>query len=135
MEEISILNTFATARIGNGIGVIALILFGWLALRYANAVRENGDATIIHKVLGSVFALAGGFAGYNWSIEMQNWYVGAANALENLKASGTEISSGSEGFVAQYAGDYVSVADPVALIFWIVVIATVLMSLWMPKSS
>ena len=60
MEEINILDTFATARIGNGIGVIALILFGWLALRYANAVRESGDATIIHKVLGSVFALAGG---------------------------------------------------------------------------
>jgi len=135
MEEINIFNTFATARIGNGIGVIALILFGWLALRYANAVRESGDATIIHKVLGSVFALAGGFAGYNWSIESQNWYVGAANALNNLKASGTEISNGAEGFVAQYAGDPITSADPVALIFWIVVIATVLMSLWMPKSS
>ena len=60
MEEINIFNTFATARIGNGIGVIALILFGWLALRYANAVYESGDATIIHKVLGSVFVLAGG---------------------------------------------------------------------------
>ena len=62
MEEINIFNTFATARIGNGIGLIALILFGWLALRYANAVRESGNATIIHKVLGSVFALAGVFA-------------------------------------------------------------------------
>ena len=69
MEEIDFFNIFATARIGNGILVIALILFGWLALRYANAVRESGDATIIHKVLGSVFALASGFAGYNWSIE------------------------------------------------------------------
>ena len=135
MEEINIFNTFATARIGNGIGVIALILFGWLALRYANAVRESGDATIIHKVLGSVFALAGGFAGYNWSIESQNWYVGAANALGNLKASGTEISNGAEAFVAQYAGDPVTFAGPVTLIFWIVVIASVLMSLWMPKSS
>ena len=72
MEEIDFFNIFATARIGNGILVIALILFGWLALRYANAVRESGDATIIHKVLGSVFALAGGFAEYNWSIESQN---------------------------------------------------------------
>ena len=84
MEEINIFHTFRTARIGNGIGVIALILFGWLALRYANAIRESRNATIIHKVLGSVFALAGVFAGYNWSIESQNWYVGAANALNNL---------------------------------------------------
>ena len=72
MDEIGIFNTFATARIGNALGVIALILYGWLALRYANAVRESGDATIVHKVLGSIFALAGGFAGYNWSIESQN---------------------------------------------------------------
>ena len=135
MDEIGIFNTFATARIGNALGVIALILYGWLALRYANAVRESGDATIVHKVLGSIFALAGGFAGYNWSIESQNWYVGAANVLNDLKASGTEISTGAEGFVAEYAGEPVTVADPVALIFWIVVIATVLMSLWMPKSS
>ena len=55
--------------------------------------------------------------------------------LNDLKASGTEISSGAEGFVAEYAGDPVTAADPVALIFWIVVIATVLMSLWMPKSN
>lgn len=108
MDEFSIFNTFATAKVGNGSGVIALILFGWLALRYANAVRESGDATIIHKVLESVFALAGGFAGYNWSIESQNWYVGAANALNGLKASGTEISNGAEGFVTQYAGDPVT---------------------------
>ena len=113
------------------LGVIALILYGWLALRYANAVR---DATIVHKVLGSVLALAGGFAGYNWSIESQNWHVGAAN-VKRPKASGTEISSGAEGFVVEYAGDPVTVTDPVALIFWIVVIATVLMSLWMPKSN
>ncbi len=59
-KEINFFNIFATARIGKGIGVIALILFGWLALRYANAVCESGDATIIHKVLVSVFALAGG---------------------------------------------------------------------------
>ena len=100
MEEINIFHTFRTARIGNRIEVIALILFGWLALRYANAVRDSGNATIIHKVLGSVFALAGVFAGYNWSIGSQNWYVGAANALNNLKASGTEISNGAKGFVA-----------------------------------
>ncbi len=135
MEEISIVNAFATARIGNALGVIALILFGWLALRYANAVRESGDANIVHKLLGSVFVLSGGFAGYNWSIESQNWYVGAANALSDLKASGTEIGRGSESFVAQYAGDAATVADPVAIIFWVVVIITVLMSLWMPKSN
>ena len=41
MDEIGIFNTFATARIGNALGVIALILYGWLALRYANAVREQ----------------------------------------------------------------------------------------------
>ena len=62
-------------------------------------------------------------------------YVAAANALNNPKASGTEISNEDEYFVAQYAGDPVTSADSVALIFWIVVIATVLMSLWMPKSS
>ena len=135
MEEITLWNLLASGRIGNALGVIALILFGWLALRYANAVRESGDATMAHKVLGSIFVLSGGFAGYNWSIESQNWYIGTANALSSLKASGTEISSGAEGFIAQYGTDYATSADPVALIFWIVVIATALMSLWMPKNA
>ena len=39
MEEIALWNLLASGRIGNALGVIALILFGWLALRYANAVR------------------------------------------------------------------------------------------------
>lgn len=135
MEEMQVWNTFAVARVGNGIGVIALILFGWLALRYANAVRASEDSTTAHKVLGSIFALAGGFAGFNWSVEMQNWYIGAANALSAVKNNGAELSSGAEGFIAQYGGAPTTMADPVALIFWIVVIATVLMSLWAPKDA
>ena len=49
MEEITLWNLLASGRIGNALGVIALILIGWLALRYANAVRESGDANMAHK--------------------------------------------------------------------------------------
>ncbi len=135
MEEIQIWNTFAAGRIGNALGVIALIMFAWLALRYANAVRQSGEANIIHRLLGSIFVLTGGFAGFNWSIESQNWYVGAANALNSVKASGNDISSEAANFIAQYAGDPVTFAGPVSLAFWIVVVLTALMSLWMPKNG
>jgi hypothetical protein len=133
MEEIQIWSTFAAGRIGNTLGVIALILFGWLALRYAAAVRASEDGNIIFKVLGSVFALAGAWAGYNWSVESQNWYHGSANALAALKQGGAEVSGEATSWIAQYGGTNATSADPITIVFWVVVVVTVLLTLWAPK--
>ncbi|MGB2220459.1 MAG: hypothetical protein ACPH4G_09395 [Henriciella sp.] len=136
MEEMQIWNLFQSARIAGALSAIGIILAIWLALRVAAATRASDESNIITKLLSTVFC--GTVVLSAWTGFAQNvtsWAL-TARSLEDLQASGTEISETATGFIA-YVGttDPVSTPTPVGMVFVGVVGLMMLMQIWMPKQS
>ena len=95
MEEYQIWSLFQSARIANGLGMIATILLIWLALRTAVQTRtpvSGEESNTVAKVISSAFCLLSVFFVYNaWSFFSASGPL-TARALTQLQAQGTEIS-------------------------------------------
>ena len=107
MEEMQIWNLFQSARIAGALSAIGIILAIWLALRVAAATRASDESNIITKLLSTVFC--GTVVLSAWTGFAQNvtsWAL-TARSLEDLQASGTEISETATGFcVGQEQSNY-----------------------------
>jgi hypothetical protein len=130
MTEFQIISQFNSFLISNAIYLAVFTFLLWMAFRGVIRLSENGG-TIFNKVLSSLFSLTVvyfnlqtlGFLYANWQ--------GTAYSLSQLD----NLSPTAESFVNFVGGgslDGFSLipADPIAIIFWIVVLISLLVPTW-----
>jgi hypothetical protein len=130
MTEFQIISQFNSFLISNAMYLAVFTFLLWMAFRGVIRLSENGG-TIFNKVLSSLFSLTVvyfnlqtlGFLYANWQ--------GTAYSLSQLD----NLSPTAESFVNFVGGgslDGFSLipADPIAIIFWIVVLISLLVPTW-----
>ena len=134
MDEFQIWSLWTSNRIGSGLVGIGTILGVWLSMRIAMNTRNNPETDLFAKLVSSAFGLVVlAFAWIN-STTVANTWIAAAKGLSDLKASGTEISSGAEGYI-DYVGttEAVSMPLPLAIAFIVISGVIILGQIWLPK--
>ena len=134
MDEFQIWSLWTSNRIGSGLVGIGTILGVWLSMRIAMNTRNNPETDLFAKLVSSAFGLVVlAFAWIN-STTVANTWIAAAKGLSDLKASGTEISSGAEGYI-DYVGttEAVSIPIPLAIAFIVISGIIILGQIWLPK--
>ena len=134
MDEFQIWSLWTSNRIGSGLVGIGTILGVWLSMRIAMNTRNNPETDLFAKLVSSAFGLVVlAFAWIN-STTIANTWIAAAKGLSDLKASGTEISSGAEGYI-DYVGttEAVSIPIPLAIAFIVISGVIILGQIWLPK--
>ena len=134
MDEFQIWSLWSSNRIGSGLVGIGTILGVWLSMRIAMNTRNNPETDLFAKLVSSAFGLVVlAFAWIN-STTVANTWIAAAKGLSDLKASGTEISSGAEGYI-DYVGttEAVSIPIPLAIAFIVISGVIILGQIWLPK--
>ena len=138
MEEFQIWSIYQSARIGNGLALIASVLVVWLSLRTAIQTRSpvSGEQpNMIAKVLSTAFCLLNVFFVYGiWTFASYNHPV-TANALSELRASGTELTTVGNGFI-EFVGttEPSGIAAP-AYLFLAVITVMMMGAIWSPKEE
>ena len=134
IEEYQIWTLFNSGRIGSGLNIIWTILLLWLALRVAVATRNSEETNLFAKIVSSAFGLV--ILAFAWinTTTIANTWIAAARGLSDLKASGTSISSSSEGYI-DYVGTTESVSMPVPLAIAFIVVSGIIIlgQIWLPK--
>ena len=134
MDEFQIWSLWSSNRIGSGLVGVGTILGVWLSMRIAMNTRNNPETDLFAKLVSSAFGLVVlAFAWIN-STTVANTWIAAAKGLSDLKASGTEISSGAEGYI-DYVGttEAVSIPIPLAIAFIVISGVIILGQIWLPK--
>ena len=134
MDQFQIWSLWTSNRIGSGLVGIGTILGVWLSMRIAMNTRNNPETDLFAKLVSSAFGLVVlAFAWIN-STTVANTWIAAAKGLSDLKASGTEISSGAEGYI-DYVGttEAVSIPIPLAIAFIVISGVIILGQIWLPK--
>ena len=134
MDEFQIWSLWTSNRIGSGLVGIGTILGVLLSMRIAMNTRNNPETDLFAKLVSSAFGLVVlAFAWIN-STTVANTWIAAAKGLSDLKASGTEISSGAEGYI-DYVGttEAVSIPIPLAIAFIVISGVIILGQIWLPK--
>ncbi|MDA9623444.1 hypothetical protein N9S49_01570 [Rhodobiaceae bacterium] len=134
MDEFQIISIWSSNRIGSGLVGIGSILGVWLSMRIAVASRNSDESNLFSKIVSSAFGLVTlSFCWMNFTTITNTW-IGAARRLTDLKASGTEISSTAEGYIA-YVGttDAATTPIPLGIAFIVVSGIIILGQIWMPK--
>ena len=134
MDEFQIWSLWTSNRIGSGLVGIGTILAVWLSMRIAMNTRNNPETDLFAKLVSSAFGLVVlAFAWIN-STTVANTWIAAAKGLSDLKAGGTEISSGAEGYI-DYVGttEAVSIPIPLAIAFIVISGVIILGQIWLPK--
>lgn len=136
MEEYQIWTLFQSARIGNGLALIATVLIIWLSLRTAMQTRTpvSGEApNLFTKGLSSAFCLLNVFFVHGiWEFTSANAPL-TARAFTQLQAGGTEISDIAQGFIAYVGTTEPSGPGPMALVFLAVITVMMMGMIWAPK--
>ena len=135
MSEFELHSLFNTFLISNALFFAGNAFLLWVAFRASLGVRDNGG-NMLTKILVSLFGLGivfvslqnGGFLQVNWE--------STAYALSQLE----NISANSQRFV-----DFLNVtepptfslipANPVLVVWWLVVTAMILLPVWMKKED
>ena len=134
MDEFQIWSLWTSNRIGSGLVGIGTILGVWLSMRIAMNTRNNPETDLFAKLVSSAFGLV--VLAFAWIISttVANTWIAAAKGLSDLKASGTEISSGAEGYI-DYVGttEAVSIPIPLAIAFIVISGVIILGQIWLPK--
>jgi len=136
MTELEIWTLWSSNRIGGGLIGIGTLLSIWLAMRVAVATRNSSEANLFGKIVSSAFGIVVlAFTWIQYRIGANTW-IAAANNLEGLKASGTEISSTAEGYLA-FVGTTEATTTPTPLgIAFIVISGIIILSqIWLPKNN
>mgnify|MGYP001457838489 FL=1 len=134
MDEFQIWSLWTSNRIGSGLVGIGTILGVWLSMRIAMNTRNNPETDLFAKLVSSAFGLVVlAFAWIN-STTVANTWIAAAKGLSDLKASGTEISSGAEGYI-DYVGTTEAVSNPIPLALAFIIISGIIIlgQIWLPK--
>ena len=130
MTEFQILSQFNSFLISNALYLAVFTFLLWMAFRGVIRLYENGG-NLLNKILSSLFSLTVvyfnlqtlGFLYANWQ--------GTAYSLSQLD----ELSPAAQSFVDFVGGgslDGFSLipADPVAIVFWAVVLISLLVPTW-----
>tara|TARA_B100000929_G_C15134238_1_gene292325 strand:- start:25 stop:435 length:411 start_codon:yes stop_codon:yes gene_type:complete len=135
MTEYELISLFNSFLVSNAIYFVGNVVLLWVALRASLRINENGG-NLLTKSLVSLFGLGivflslqqGGFLQVNWE--------STAYALSQLDS----ISANSQRFV-----DFLNVtepptfsmipANPIFIVWWLVVLAMLLLPVWMPKKD
>ena len=136
MEEFQIWQIWRSNRIGSGLVGIGTLLGIWLAMRIAVATRNSSETNLFAKIVSSAFGLVAlSFAWVQFNIISNTW-ISSARALSELKASGSEISTTAEGYIA-YVGttEAVTTPTPLGIAFIVVSGLIILGQIWTPKQS
>ncbi len=132
MEEYQILALFNSSLISNAIYFAAFVFLLWMAFRGVNRITDMG-ANVVQKVLSSLFSL---------SVVYFNLFVlGLLNNLQQTTAYNLAqletISPGSQQLVDFFGGgaelpEFTLIpADPIAIIFFTVILISLLVPTWM----
>tara|TARA_B100000614_G_C14280771_1_gene383411 strand:- start:16 stop:432 length:417 start_codon:yes stop_codon:yes gene_type:complete len=132
MEEYQILALFNSSLISNAIYFAAFVFLLWMAFRGVNRITDMG-ANVVQKVLSSLFSL---------SVVYFNLFVlGLLNNLQQTTAYNLAqletISPGSQQLVDFFGGgaelpEFTLIpADPIAIIFFAVILISLLVPTWM----
>ena len=108
MEEFQIWQIWSSNRIGSGLVGIGSILAVWLSMRIALNTRNNPETNLLTKIVSSAFGLVVLSFGWIQSTTVANTWIAASRSLSELKASGTEISSTADGYIARHSNEIVS---------------------------
>ena len=96
--------------------------------------RNNPETNLFAKLVSSAFGLI--ILAFAWinTTTIANTWIAAARGLSDLKASGTSISSGAEGYI-DYVGttEAVSIPIPLAIAFIVISGVIILGQIWLPK--
>ena len=137
MEEMQIWQLLATQIIGFSIFLAGNAFLIWVAFRVSKSVNETGG-NIIFKLVGTVFGL-----GIVWNGLIVQGFVGnvvqsASYSLGQLKESGGEVSALAESFMSANGTDlpeFSVVPDVIGIIWWLSVLAIILLPIWGPMAS
>jgi len=136
LSEYQTLTMFGTYSIAFALRSIGAILGIWLALRMANNIRMSEEDNIVAKILGTGFGVLIVMGAYYWQTAYFSLRANVANGLNDLAASGTELSAGSQQFVANFAtGNAVTSPGAPVILFDLIVLAIILGQIWMPKKG
>ena len=138
MEEFQIWSLYQSARVGNGLMMIASVLVIWLSLRTAIQTRSpvsGEESNMVAKVLSTAFCLLNVFFVYGiWTFVSYNNPV-TAGALSELKASGTELSNVGNGFIDFVGTTELTGIGPIAYLFLAVITLMMMGAIWSPKEE
>ena len=136
MSEYQSLTMFGTYSIAFALRSIGALLGIWLALRIANNIRTSDEDNMIAKILGTGFGVLTVMFAYYWQSAYFSLRGNVANGLNDLAASGTELSAGSQQFVANFAtGNAVTSPNAPVILFNLIVLAMIVAQIWMPKKG
>ena len=132
MDEYQILALFNSSLISNAIYLASFVFLLWMAFRGVNRITDMG-ANVVQKVLSSLFSL---------SVVYFNLFIfGLLNNLQQTTAYNLAhletISPGSQQLVDFFGGGSelpefsLIPADPIAIIFFIVILISLLVPTWM----
>ena len=90
-------------------------------MRIALNTRNNPETNLFTKIVSSAFGLVVLSFGWIQSTTVANTWIAASRSLSELKASGTEISSTADGYIA-YVGttEAVTTPTPLGIAFFVV---------------
>ena len=132
MDEYQILALFNSSLISNAIYLASFVFLLWMGFRGVNRITDMG-ANVVLKVLSSLFSL---------SVVYFNLFIfGLLNNLQQTTAYNLAqletISPGSQQLVDFFGGGSelpefsLIPADPIAIIFFIVILISLLVPTWM----
>ena len=133
MEEFQIWQVWSSNRIGDGLMGIGSLLSVWLAMRIAAATRNSDETNLFSQIVSSLFGLIVlattwmqyTFVGNNW--------VAASRSLNEIKASGGEISGTAENYIAAVGTESIGQPMPLGIGFIVIAGVIILAQIWMPK--
>ena len=133
MEEFQIWQIWSSNRIGDGLMGIGSLLSIWLAMRIAAATRNSDETNLFSQIVSSLFGLIVlattwmqyTFVGNNWAA--------ASRFLNEIKASGGEISGTAENYIAAVGTESIGQPMPLGIGFIVIAGVIILAQIWMPK--
>ena len=137
MEETQVWGLLATQIIGISIFFAGNAFLIWVAFRVSKSINETGG-NVLFKIVGTVFGLGIVWNGLGLGGFLNFVNQAAAYSLGQLKASGIELSAMGEGFVAMVGSDapvYSLMPDLIGGVWWLSVLAIILLPIWGPKTS
>ncbi len=133
--EMAIWNIWSMNRITGAITTLAIIIAIWIAARFASVASEQSEENknIGGKIILTLFGasvIGGGIMSNLMS--QRNWTV-TADAFNNMKNAGMDLSPAATEFMATYSGEPSLLNTPLALVFFITAFLIILFPIWFKK--
>jgi hypothetical protein len=133
--EMAIWNIWSMNRITGAITTLAIIIAIWIAARFASVASEQSEENknIGGKIILTLFGasvIGGGIMSNLMS--QRNWTV-TADAFNNMKNAGMDLSPAATEFMTTYSGEPSLLNTPLALVFFVTAFLIILFPIWFKK--